>query len=455
MALNPPSWLQQRKSNWSALFFKAFLFTLPFQSSLLIYEGGWGRGFANPYITISLSLAEVFLILSAGFFLKEHKDKRVTIGKRKLFWALLGVLAAAALSLLISPTNDPELKFFLLGGLMELMLVYLLIVNKVLKVNEIFRTFTWSMSFQAALALAQLALGHSLGLGVLGEPSLDEGVAHLAKLQLGSWEVIRSYGTFGHPNILGGFMALSILGTLLYPPASFRLRNGLVALQLLGLLSSFSRSALLALSLAVLILSYRSVPLLTGKSNRLLSYGFFLLLGAEVLLLFASRPFPLLTDPAIQARIEGYKEALHLFEQHPLGVGWNMETLFLDERPEQTWMPWEYQPTHNVFILAGVETGPQGLLAFLILIGMTFSILLEHEKILGTQHEQSKKNYFMSMGLVLLLSGCLDHYWLTLEPARFLAVVLFASISRFLSDPVPIHAIKKGRKSKPTTAIPK
>ena len=68
---------------------------------------------------------------------------------------------------------------------------------------------------------------------------------------------------------------------------------------------------------------------------------------------------------------------------------------------------------------------------------------------------ESKKNFFFSMGLIVLCIGLLDHYWLTLEPALFLAALLFSSISRFLSDPIPIKAIKKAKKLKPILESPK
>ncbi len=449
-------WLhRQLKNKWSGLLFKAFIFTLPFQSSLFVYETVWGRGFSNPYTTLNLSISELFLLCASLLFFLENRTKVLNLGKKVLFLCLLSALGLGAFSLLISPVSDPILKFLELIGLLEVLLIYLLVVNKILKVNEIFKTLTWSMSLQALLAISQLLLGHSLGLGFLGEPSLSTSTAHLAKLDLGSWPLIRSYGTFAHPNILGGFLAMSILGTLLYPPESNRTRNLLLLIQLLGLICSFSRSALFALILGILILSYRSVPLIKEKYSRFVSYGIFLLMAAEIAVLILTRPLPLSTDPAVQSRIEGYERASEIIMEHPFGVGWHLETLFLDENPNHTWMPWEYQPTHNIFLLLWVETGPQGLLAFLSLLFFTTKKLLEHEKILGTHHEESKKNFFFSMGLIVLSIGLLDHYWLTLEPALFLAALLFSSISRFLSDPIPIKAIKKAKKLKPILDSPK
>ena len=449
-------WLhKQLKNKWSGFLFKIFLFTLPFQSSLFVYETMWGRGFTNPYTTVSLSISELFLLFAAVSFFLENKAKTLTVGKKILFTCLLSFLGLAVLSLVLSPYPDPILKFFSLIGLLTVLLIYLLIINKILKVNEIFKVITWSMSLQGLIAVLQLFLGHSLGFGFLGEPTLNESAAHLAKLDLGSWSLIRSYGTLAHPNILGGFLALSLLGTLLYPPESNRVRNLLLCIQLLGLISSFSRSALLALILGIIILSYRSVPLIKEKYSRFVSYGIFFLMGVEILVLVLTRPLPLMSDPAVQTRIEGYERAGEIFAEHPFGVGWQLETLFMDENTSQNWMPWDYQPTHNIFLLLWVETGIQGLIAFVVLIYFTTRKLLDHEKVLGTHHEESKKNFFISMGLVILVTGFIDHYWLTLEPAVFLGIIVFASISRFLSDPIPIKAIKKLKRLKPNPVNPK
>ncbi|QQR55108.1 hypothetical protein IPG41_00830 [Candidatus Peregrinibacteria bacterium] len=339
------------------------------------------------------------------------------------------------------------------AGLLELLLIYFLIVNKVIKVNTIFRILTISLSLQAVLALLQFFLGHSMGLNFLGEPVLSSATAHLAKINFSTWEFFRSYGTFAHPNILGGFLALSILGTLLYPPKSQKITVLLLGLQILGLITSFSRSALFSLTLALFFLGYRAVPFLKEKRHRIFTYSAFFLIALEVGILLIHSP--LLSDNAWYERMEGFKRAAELFYAHPLGVGWSLETLFLDENSIQEWMPWDYQPTHNILLLLLVEIGVLGLFAFLLLLFKLTQKLFKQKNNLGTKHETSKKNFFLSMGLLMFCTGLLDHYWLTSESSRFLAMTVLASISRFLLDPLPIKALKSPKKLKPNLENPK
>ena len=396
-------WLQKLlKSKASKLCFLAFVFTLPFQTAFLVYESSWGRGFVNPYTSIFFSVSEAFLLLSCFFWLKENKGKAIRIGKKKLFFSFLFCLSAAMLSLVFSESSDSILRFLLVVSLLETLIVYLLIVNKVAKVRELFWALSVSLSFQAVLAIVQVFLGHDLGLNLLGEPNLSVSSVNVAKIELMNWTFLRGYGTFSHPNILAGFLNIGILGTLLYPPERNSHRNILLLLFGLGLVASFSRTGLLGLIMASLLLSYRSVPLLKEKTKQFQSLLIIGLFFIELLVLVVTRPLPIFNDPALQTRIEGYKNAIQLFVEMPIGTGWSLETLHLEKTASEPMMPWEYQPTHNIFL---------------------------------------------AMGVVVLITGSLDHYWMSLESGRFLAIVIFASISRFLSDPLPIKAIKKAKHS--------
>lgn len=63
----------------------------------------------------------------------------------------------------------------------------------------------------------------------------------------------------------------------------------------------------------------------------------------------------------------------------------------------------------------------------------------------GRKHENLKRHFLLSIGIILFTIGIFDHYWLTLEEGRFLGILILASISRFLSDPLPIFPIKKAK----------
>jgi len=108
-------------------------------------------------------------------------------------------------------------------------------------------------TIQAAIGLVQFHVQHSLGLGFLGEYIAPLGTSGLATIETASSKIIRAYGTFSHPNILGAFLVLGlILGLyLLYrasvsclpAKATIVATAGGTILVLLGIFVTFSRVA--------------------------------------------------------------------------------------------------------------------------------------------------------------------------------------------------------------------
>ncbi|MFZ2187300.1 MAG: hypothetical protein WAV46_01595 [Candidatus Moraniibacteriota bacterium] len=77
--------------------------------------------------------------------------------------------------------------------------------------------FIISGFFQSLIAILQFIEQKSLGLSILEESILSPASPGVAKVVIGSEIFIRSYGLFPHPNILGGFLAVSLLMTIVYP----------------------------------------------------------------------------------------------------------------------------------------------------------------------------------------------------------------------------------------------
>ena len=77
------------------------------------------------------------------------------------------------------------------------------------------------------LALTQSLTGQSLGLHLLGEKYLDLTTPGVAKTTFGEWQMLRGYGLFAHPLILGIF---GLLGTRFFPPCRVRKMSFTLAL---------------------------------------------------------------------------------------------------------------------------------------------------------------------------------------------------------------------------------
>ena len=70
-----------------------------------------------------------------------------------------------------------------------------------------------ALLFQTIIALAQVSLGHSVGgpMYYLGERSVAVGSPAIALGTFIDHVVLRAYGTFSHPNVLAGWLAVTLL----------------------------------------------------------------------------------------------------------------------------------------------------------------------------------------------------------------------------------------------------
>ena len=433
-------------NTWVKFCLGAAIFTLPFQLNIFVYEAMWGRGFINPYTSIWLNLSDI-LILMAGilfFIWVKRKKRQIEIGQPGFFMILLMMIAIAGISIFLSPFSDSTFQFLLLAKLLELVIFYLLIVNRTLYARDTLEIFTIAMGVQALIAILQVILQHSIGLSFLGEPGLGPEMAHIARFTFGDATIIRGYGTMSHPNVLGGFLTVSLFSTLLFSPHAKHERMILLIVQFLGLLATFSRSAMLAFVIGLVIISFWYFKHIKTIKNKLIPISIIALFSAELIFLIVSRGLEIWNDPGVIERIEGFKAALTLFREHPFGVGFGHFTLFLDQISTATLMPWEYQPVHNIILLTMSEAGTIGLIGLTGAIVFAFFKLFQKRKRLLTHGQLFKKRILVVICLSLLMIGMIDHYIFTLDQGRFLLILSFAIVSRFTADPKHVLPIRKG-----------
>ena len=106
--------------------------------------------------------------------------------------------------------------------------------------------------FECFVGMCQFFTQHAIGLKLLGEPRLER---DQATFSMGSFQVMRAYGTFPHSNVLGGFLVFSLFST--YALWIQSEKKGVkafilcaLAAQLLTMFFSFSRSAIIGWALA-------------------------------------------------------------------------------------------------------------------------------------------------------------------------------------------------------------
>jgi O-antigen ligase len=230
--------------------------------------------------------------------------------------------------------------------------------------------------------------------------------------------VLRAYGTTPHPNILGGFALLSLLG-----PASLFLANkkpnylALILLSLgitvIGL--TFSRSAWLALIVFIFFLILKSKYLNSRQLYLLIAVS----LVVIVLTLYPLRDLVLtrVSNSSVeteQLSIRGRswlnQQGLEIIRQHPLtgvGIGAFIITLANDALEGAP-----IEPVHNILLLAGAELGIMGVILIILLftsIGVS---------VIKAKTPKSIMASALVIGLGLI--SFFDHYLWSLPPGRLM-----------------------------------
>lgn len=418
---------------------------IPFELSILSFEHPWGRGFPNPYTTIHFGLRDALLFLTGiVLFIQNRTEHKVHFhGHKHIYLLFLFFLACTLLSFFLSPHHEPLFFFLLSIKLCELLLFYKIICAKNVDEVQLLKVFIYALSVQALLGMVQVFLQKSMGLYFLGEPHLSGSIAHLAHFTVDGLPLIRAYGTFPHPNVLGGFLVFGILASLLVRSSFKYERALLLSAQFLGLLVTFSRSAELALTLALILILFWNLKLLKQSKNKIIPLALFFLFIIEFVGLMMLRGPHIFQDASFLDRWEGLVKAWEFFKAYPFGLGFSSFTLFLDEIGNTPLMPWEYQPVHNIYLLVLAELGIPGLLTIMIGLLVVFRTLHELGRKFLTPLQQFKKRLFLCIILSLMLIGFLDHYLISLEQGRYLSVIAVAFLSKFCNQPIHVQTLKK------------
>ncbi len=409
---------------------------MPFQiKSIFFSPTHFPGGKFNPYLSFHLYLNDLLLfsaLFSFGLYLWQT-GKKLTIGNPPIFIGLIFFFLLLEISSLFS--SDKIIVWFTLVRFLELMLIYLLLVNDLLPKKQLFMLLLIALGFQTILGLIQYLYQNSLHLSFLGEPILSAELPGVAKINFGASKFIRAYGTFPHPNILAGFLLVGLFLALFSYPESKLFSLFLIALLLAGLIVTFSRSALIALLLGITgYLIYLFRKNLPGQFLRLKISLFLSLIILFSLVVFFSpflrqRFFILPKTQEWQERLTYSQISLNLILKKPFGLGLNSFTSQMANYAEVKLQPWEYQPVHNVFLLISNEVGLPGGILLLFLFIYAFRVCLKNkEKFLNLEQKRLNALVF-GLFLSLLVLFQFDHYFLTLYQGQILFIFLLSLLN--------------------------
>jgi len=404
LTLSTPSFLKKERSYWKGMVFKGewvifFTILILFPSNLakhLVLPSSYIQGILADYLLPKFYLTELLVFLLITLFSCRLWLTR-SFGKRHLFLPFLLFLAlfpslGASGSISISALRLVELMLWLAFGVWVR-------ENVDLKKDflRIAKFLSFGVGWVSLLALVQFLLQRNVfPYYFLGEPVLYPSLPGVAKTSFFGQEVLRAYGTFPHPNVLGGVAAITVPWFL---AEGYLLAAGIA---LLGLFVSFSRLAWVSLLLGLFLLG-----LLRVKKRWRAYFVAASLLAFFTLLFFL---FPPSSDLTFSRRVELLQSAWAMFHSSFLsGIGLGLFTASLPHFGIPSGPTLFIQPVHNIFALVAAESGLLALVVFLALFLAAY--------IFGWK----KQRYLMFFSLAqLTLLGLFDHYLYTLPQGLFL-----------------------------------
>ena len=363
-------------------------------------------GIKVDYLSIILYLTDI-VWLGWVFSLKKERKKN-KIGR------ILAILLVILVNVWMAEARWVAVYRWLRMG-QWVVTVWLVTKNKQKIKENLLKVVPIWILIEVFLAVSQVAKGGSLE-GIwywLGERRFSFGSVGIAQMRWGNEATIRAYGSFSHPNSLAGFLLLAWVWwkeETHLPTGKRETRIWYWVVNwsaILGIILAGSRTVWV-LTLLTWILETKNQKLKIKRVLGRILIG--LGVGAMVLGL-VGREYELKSflggwdSQGWQKRMSLNMSALKMIADSPIfGVGAGNFTKRLSEYQKGSfyWL----QPVHNILLLALSEIGIVGVMVF-------WNFLKRCLK---------KINWWM--GAIIIVTGLVDHYWLTLPQNTWLLAII-------------------------------
>lgn len=415
-----------------------FVFLIPWQTRW-IYKPYILQGFFLEYGTLSWHISEIWMWLLVCLFvisaLVHIVRKKKTLGKPTNGWpaVAIGIVFIFSSSFW---ALDAQISWQMALRILLGMIIFFFLQFSIISLRPLLVVFVATMTVQSVLGMLQVYRGVVVGSTFLGiAPQYPETPGVSVVLHAGQ-RILRAYGAFPHPNILGGYLAISLLVTLFlvfwyqHTKSTYFCLYLAYLLQWAGLLCTFSRSAWFAFLVGSAIFlvgilkkfspRYQRIPFVLSIIGGTIAVCvvFFIFFPEALTRATFSSEASIERQSLVERRV-GYAEAYTHLKKNPLlGVGIGNYTLRQVEMSQSMRPGYVYQPVHNIFLLALSELGIIGFFLFIwMLVGLA--------RIVFSVKKQNYVSGSFIPGSALISSifflGMFDHYMWSL----YSGIVLF------------------------------
>lgn len=406
-----------------------------------------GPSFKLPF-DLSIFLSDLVIFAIGIYCITTRKDSVV---KREKKWLLI-VVIFALLSLLFTPFSK-QLNGFTRFIQLVFSFFFFYVLSCVLSkksplpfIQVFLAIIAVAGVIEAVIGLTHYLWQQPIGLHKLGEPKLTansdffasiptmDGKVWLFSLFKGPFSsLLRSHGTFIHPNLLGCFLLTSLLATIywLFSKKLLVRIMGSTALliQVLCLITTFSRASLFGFFIgsALLLSSFK----LFFKQR--IAFVFIVIVSSILIgfVLFSTQIQKRggivnqteLSQGSNTARVYYAKIALKMMLTHPfLGIGYDLFPANIKHFVSKEEYDLRFQSTvHNIYLFIGSQTGIPSLLSFLLFL----ALIVKN----GFKHLCFETATLLTIFTCYLWMGLFDNFFLLFQPTK----ILFFSIAGMIA----------------------
>ncbi len=370
---------------------KIIVFLLPTQLGLHFWPA-FSRvaGIKIDYLSPTLYLLDILLLLLIFI-----NSKRLICFVKKNIYAFATLIIFAIINTLfsVSPLNS---LFWWLRALLYLMVFFVLRLRN-LKWEQICTPLFYSTILIVFIELIQFIRQSSLGGAIyyLGERAFSSSTPGIGRINLLGLEFLRPTSVFSHANSLAGYLL-----TVFYLFSRYPSKPWQKLIPFLGILLSFSKTAIFALAIIIFNLS----PVIT------ITASFILTLTLPLLQNFT------LSWQSLTDRLFFYNYQKNIMVQNLItGVGLGGYIPSLGKLlPGSFLTPSKLQPIHNLPYLMFAELGITGTaLLLLTLFKKKISDTLNNPRVIG-------------LLALILFTGVFDHYTWTLPQNKLIFLLALA-----------------------------
>ena len=479
------------QSRADVLLFCLFIVVVPFSVRKIVWFLPLQGGF-NEYAHVSLYFSD--LVLGSVFiywWYRHGNSNRGFLSSLIVFWKKISIDSLAHKLIILLPAiiivwslfsltyaREPVIGIFFIFKLIEWYSMFLFMIFRIvphrtinglglLNLQLVLKAIIFSGIVQAVIGIFQVVQQKSIGLSLLKESVISSDTPGVAKIIFNNEVYVRAYGMLPHPNILGGFLFISIIVTMLYfkmfhmeQKDDVYLKVVILRTQYIGIVLTFSKSAILGLSISLVYIFLASRRLKRQCSgevdfrkdsmswiwdgrmySKFAKIVIFVVSAVVTVSMFNRDAF---LFQSLRERAWYQSAALNVIYEHPiLGISCGQLVIFMSQQRIYTLFSWQLQPVHNVFLLIWSELGVIGFGLFSLWWVLFLGIFLERkEKMFSSDKNDFTKDasveynwvnvygYGMILGIMPIL--LFDHYMWDIQQGQFVMWFVVSLISGYV-----------------------